>query len=104
MMGSNPPRNRQAPDRPSKRARFERIYAPERIASQRVDTQVKGKRGKGQSDYTTVRGAPEAGSAAQPYYEVYSNYRHAAEDALSKEDVPAAYKKQVRDYFESLRP
>lgn len=103
-MGYRPPRDRQADLRPGKRSRFEQVYAPERVASNRLDTQVRGKRGKGKSDYSTVRGAPEQSSAARPYYEVYSTYQRTAEEALAREDVPAAYKKHVRDYFDSLRP
>lgn len=50
-----------------------------------------------------TKGAPDkAGSSSVPYYEVYSDYKKQAEKALSKEDVPPAYKKPVQDYFESL--
>lgn len=103
-MGANTPKNRQSPDRPRTEARFEQVYAPERLATRNLETQVKGKHGEGAFDTSLVRGAPERGSAAQPYYEVYSTYRRAAEDALNREEVPATYKKQVRDYFDSLQP
>jgi hypothetical protein len=65
---------------------------------------VRGKKGAGKSDYSQVRGAPERSGASRPYYEVYSSYQRAAEEALSREEVPPAYKKHVRDYFDSLRP
>jgi len=49
-------------------------------------------------------GAPDApGASSVPYYEVYTNYKKAAEKALSKEEVPPAYRKPVTDYFESLK-
>jgi hypothetical protein len=39
-----------------------------------------------------------------PYYDVYESYKKDAEDAISKESVPPAYKQPVKDYFESLKP
>jgi hypothetical protein len=39
-----------------------------------------------------------------PYYEVYSQYAPAAESAMNREDIPAGYKKQVRTYFDALKP
>ncbi|MHB0911834.1 MAG: hypothetical protein ACYC2Y_00125 [Armatimonadota bacterium] len=48
-------------------------------------------------------GVPDtAAPSTVPYTEVYSEYRKAAEDALSKENVPPAYRKRVKDYFSSL--
>ncbi|HHX40637.1 MAG TPA: hypothetical protein GX715_11790 [Armatimonadetes bacterium] len=102
--GSGTPRDRQADQRPEKRARFEQVYAPNRIPTNRLDTQVRGKKRPGKSDYSEARGAPEQGSASRPYYEVYSHYQRTAEEALAREEIPAAYRKQVRDYFDSLRP
>lgn len=106
QMTYNSAKQRQSGHRSNWNEKYQSIYAPERVASTRIDTQVSGKKGKdkGNTDYQTVRDAPDASSASQPYYEVYSSYRHAAENALDKEDVPATYKKQVRDYFDSLRP
>lgn len=50
-----------------------------------------------------TKGAPDQpGSSSVPYYEVYSNYKKAAEKAVSKEDIPPAYRKPVTDYFDSL--
>ena len=39
-----------------------------------------------------------------PYYDVYESYKKDAEDAISKEAVPPAYKEPVKEYFESLKP
>lgn len=48
-------------------------------------------------------GAPDAAApAAVPYTDVVSNYKKAAETAISKEKVPPAYRKRVKDYFGSL--
>lgn len=48
-------------------------------------------------------GAPDSASPATvPYTDVMSNYKKAAETALSKEKVPPAYRNRVKDYFSSL--
>ncbi len=68
-------------------------------------TRVAGKRGeKGREMVSYTQGAPDKASASVPYYEVYGKYAPAAEKALSREDIPAAYKKQVKEYFDALRP
>ena len=52
----------------------------------------------------TTRGAPETASESRvPYYEVIGDYSQAAEDALSREEVPPAYRQTVREYFDSLQ-
>jgi chemotaxis protein histidine kinase CheA len=57
----------------------------------------------GQMLTTTEQGAPEkSGNSQVPYYEVIGEYSKAAEEALSKEDVPAGYRGTVREYFQSL--
>ncbi len=68
-------------------------------------TKVAGKRGeKGREMVSYTRGAPDKATASVPYYEVYGKYAPTAEKALSREDIPATYKKQVKEYFDSLRP
>lgn len=48
-------------------------------------------------------GAPDSTApAAVPYTDVVSNYKKAAESALSKEKVPPAYRTRVKDYFSTL--
>jgi len=48
-------------------------------------------------------GAPDTASPASvPYTDVLSNYKKAAETALSKEKVPPAYRTRVKDYFSTL--
>ena len=51
-----------------------------------------------------TKGAPDtAAPASVPYTAVFPSYKKAAENALSKERVPAAYRKRVKDYFDSLQ-
>jgi hypothetical protein len=68
-------------------------------------TRVAGKRGeKGREMVSYTEGAPDKATASVPYYEVYGKYAPTAEKALSREDIPTAYKKQVKEYFDALRP
>jgi hypothetical protein len=68
-------------------------------------TKVAGKRGeKGREMVTYTQGAPDKATASVPYYEVYGKYAPTAEKAMSREDIPATYKKQVKEYFDALRP
>ncbi len=50
------------------------------------------------------RQLPQAATAHIPYFKVYDSAKKEAEEALAKEQIPHAYKKQVKDYFESLNP
>jgi len=98
------PKIRQSQERPGMKSRFESIYAPERIATEKLDAQVKGRPGKqGKTQTTFIKGAPEKAESFTPYYEVQESYQKAAEKALNQEKIPAAYRKQVKEYFESLK-
>ena len=94
---------RQDPDfKPGRDDQYARLYAPD---GKTPNTRVKGKRGeKGRETMSYFRGAPDQATATVPYYEVYGDYAPAAESALNREDIPATYKKQVKDYFDSLNP
>jgi hypothetical protein len=66
-----------------------------------VRTQV---RPQGEMFATTEKGAPAQATATRvPYYEVISDYSQAAEEALSREDVPPTYRTTVREYFRALQ-
>ncbi len=53
---------------------------------------------------TSEQGAPTKITESRvPYYEVISEYSKSAEEALAREEVPAAYRGSVRSYFESLQ-
>ena len=69
------------------------------------NAQVKGERSKEgnelQQNYT---GDPEAFKSNTPYFQAYVSSRKQAENSLNKENIPVAYKKQVRDYFDSIKP
>ncbi|HIE50547.1 MAG TPA: hypothetical protein EYP85_02200 [Armatimonadetes bacterium] len=94
----------QSPLDQSEQAGWEKIYAPERLPAEGEFSRVSGtptERGP------TVRGPPQRGiptpaPAYAPYYEVLPEYRRAAEEALSREEVPLAYRQRVKQYFEAL--
>lgn len=48
------------------------------------------------------KGDPEAAQSSAPYYKAVETTKRQAESTLDKENIPAAYKKQVRDYFDSV--
>ena len=52
----------------------------------------------------SMTGDPEPAKSNAPYYQVYQTSKRAAESALNKENIPATYKKQVHDYFDSIKP
>jgi len=69
------------------------------------NAKIAGTRSKnGQELQQNLTGDPEAFKSRSPYYQAYQTNRRAAENALNKENIPAAYKKQVRDYFDSIKP
>ena len=65
---------------------------------------VTGKMGdQGEVEQLPTRTEAQGGPVRTPYYEVYESYKKDAEDAISKEAVPPAYKRPVKEYFESLQ-
>ncbi len=80
------------------------LYAPRETKTDGSYTKLPGQvKPGGQMLTTTEQGAPEKSANSQvPYYEVIGEYSKAAEEALSKEDVPAGYRGTVREYFHSL--
>jgi hypothetical protein len=77
-----------------------------RVDANRPDTKIKGQRGKSSGDPTiTYRGDPERGVKSDiPYYQVYTQQRSMSENPVNRENIPASYRKQVKDYFESINP
>jgi len=90
---------------PQNEGKHQLIYAPERTDAETRDVRVHGRKNAGR-DITSdeARGAPQRQSASAPYFEVYDSYAREAEDALTREDIPRSYQKQVRDYFRAIQP
>ena len=51
-----------------------------------------------------MTGDPEPTHSNSPYYRAVETSRRQAESTLDKENIPASMKKQVRDYFDSIKP
>jgi hypothetical protein len=81
------------------------LYAPRTTETSGTTERVRGQvRPGGPMVVTTERGAPTRVDASRvPYYEVITDYSKAAEEALSREDVPPTYRTTVRDYFDALQ-
>ncbi len=44
------------------------------------------------------------GESVVPYEEIYIKYRDAAEDAISRANIPWTYREHVKNYFDAIRP
>ena len=80
---------------------------PMKLAQKAPNARAMGKRSGEQNPGPTLmfKGEPERGAkTAIPYYEAYSRQRKVAESAVNRENIPAPYRKQVKDYFESIKP
>lgn len=60
--------------------------------------------GPGETPAFVTRGAPDAVASSAPGYEVYIQYRRAAESALQRETIPPEYRQPVKRYFDSIKP
>lgn len=98
---------RQAQDKSEWTEEYKRLYASERIHRDTADAKVKGQIRPGQMlpGSGQVRGAPRsqpgAGEGAE---EVYLDYKREAEEAVTRQNVPAEYRDVVRDYFDGIDP
>lgn len=81
------------------------LYTPRETKTDGSYTKLPGQFQPGGPMITTrEQGAPDqSGNSQVPYYEVIGEYSKAAEEALSKEEVPAGYRGTVREYFQSLQ-
>lgn len=86
---------------------YQKLYASERVHKETGDARVKGDLTRGQMLPAPgqVRGAPRsqpgAGAGAE---EVYLDYKREAEEAVTRQNVPAEYREVVRDYFDGIDP
>lgn len=69
-----------------------------------VKTKPDAKLGKGKAVKTLFKGKPTKGELTTEYEETYRGQIENAEDALTKDDIPAGYKRYVRDYFDAIKP
>ncbi len=69
------------------------------------DTKITGEKGKGRIiSEIMYKGQPLEGDVTEDYKQVYIESKQEAEDSLSREVIPAGYRKFVIDYFDSINP
>ncbi len=70
------------------------------------NTKVEGTRNASNAELVQqYNGDPEQGvRSSTPYYEIYAQQKRAAESPVNKEQIPAAYREQVKRYFENIKP
>jgi len=86
---------------------YRRLHPPSRTDLATADTQVPGRVGPGPTllEEGQGRGVPAmGGEARRQVAESWQQSREAAEQAVTREDVPAERRRLVRDYFEGIDP
>lgn len=70
------------------------------------NTKVQGVRNKNVTELQqNFKGDPDGQYVAgTPLYQTYVNQKRSLENPVNKENIPAAYRKQVKDYFEAINP
>ncbi len=94
-------------DKKSKRTgdkrRYEDAWTDQLTATQKKLSKIKGKwGGSGEVEQLPTKGEGKGGQASTPLYDVSESYKKDAEDAVSRESVPPAYKQPVKDYFDTF--
>lgn len=77
------------------------------LGAAKPTTKIKGKKTETANTGKTIRykGEPERSAKSSiPYYAVTPQQRQAMENAVNKENIPAPYRRQVKDYFERIKP
>ena len=59
---------------------------------------------EGMSVTTENESEYESGESTVHYAEVYVKYRDAADDAISRQEIPWVYQEHVKNYFDAIRP
>lgn len=95
----------QKSNRTGDKRRWEDVWSDRVPATRKKIDRVTGKYSdNGEMEQLPTKTEAKGGPVKTPYYEVYESYKKDAEDAVTKETVPPAYKQPVKDYFESIKP
>ena len=78
---------------------------PSDIKAKAIPLGVTGDRQQGGTEtYIETKGPSGLGAKSKvPYFDVLPKYRHEAEQALNREQIPPEEQKRVKDYFDSLQ-
>ncbi|MFN7972289.1 MAG: hypothetical protein U0166_08060 [Acidobacteriota bacterium] len=95
-------RDRQGDSRSTWTEAYEKKYESLRLPeAEGSPTFVHGKT-SGAADYVEFRGLPGQEQSMMDVGAPPPNYRKAAEDALSNEEIPPGYRDQIKDYFDGM--
>ena len=84
--------------------RYEDAWTNQLSATQKKLSKIKGKwGGSGEVEQLPTKGEGKGGQSSTPLYDVEQSYRKDAEDAVSRDSVPPAYKQPVKDYFDTFK-
>lgn len=75
-----------------------------RLDSKRVQENLQGEQGQGQSRSEIIQGASEQGFATTEYKEVYGDYSSVVEEVMEREKVPSGYRYYIKRYFQLIKP
>ncbi len=75
-----------------------------RIGGEKQDSTLEGetRQGKMEAYNTNLSGGGAQNPSQLPYMDVFSQYKKAMEETLTKEPIPFSYREQVKQYFQSL--
>ena len=84
--------------------RYEDAWTDQLTATQKKLSKIKGKwGGSGEVEQLPTKGEGKGGQSSTPLYDVGQSYKKDAEDAVSRDSVPPAYKQPVKDYFDTFK-
>ena len=84
--------------------RYEDAWTNQLNATQKKLSKIKGKwGGSGEVEQLPTKGEGKGGQSSTPLYDVGQSYKKDAEDAVSRDAVPPAYKQPVKDYFDTFK-
>ncbi len=84
--------------------RYEDAWTDQLTATQKKLSKIKGKwGGQGEVEQLPTKGEGKGGQSSTPLYDVGQSYKKDAEDAVSRDSVPPAYKQPVKDYFDTFK-
>jgi hypothetical protein len=75
-----------------------------RVGGEKQDSTLEGELRQGQVEAfnTNLSGGGAQNPSRLPYMDVFSQYKKAMEETLTKEPIPFSYREQVKQYFQSL--
>ncbi|MBI3820748.1 MAG: hypothetical protein HY286_18820 [Planctomycetes bacterium] len=75
-----------------------------RTANQREDHKITIREQKGKSAFSQTQVANDGSKSKLAAKEILAAEKHAAEDTIERQDVPAGYREYLRKYFDGIQP